>query len=314
MRHKLMSAVIAAGVVGLITSPALSQGRHSPDLARPGAAAPAQWGHAGMTQQEIQEVQHVLRARGYRPGDIPSLTDANTQEAIRNFQRDNNIPVTGTLDQRTTALLGVGPNAAGPADGDVGHGPPDMAQAGEATIPPAGIYWGHHGMTEQEIQRVHQTLRAKGYEPGRVPSISDLQTREALLAFQRDYNLPMTGTLDERTATLLGVNAPAVARQAGEDPRTPEPYVSPPASVGEEWGHFGMTEEEIRQVHQALRARGYEPGETLSVTDRKTQEAIREFQEDSNVPVTGTLDERTAALLGVPYQEPPGAATPPRGG
>jgi peptidoglycan hydrolase-like protein with peptidoglycan-binding domain len=45
--------------------------------------------------------------------------------------------------------------------------------------------------------------------------------------------------------------------------------------------------------------------------DNQTREAIADFQQSNNLPVTGTLDENTATLLGVetssPSSEPNGA-------
>jgi peptidoglycan hydrolase-like protein with peptidoglycan-binding domain len=219
----------------------------------------------------------------------------------------------------------------------VGHGPPATAPAGEATIPPEAGFWGQLGMTEEEIQQVHQALRGKGYDPGRVPSVTDMQTREAILAFQRDNNLPMTGTLDERTAAMLGVKAhtPDIAPQAraatrpGEPTTVPpvttraqaeprpihppatepratmprEPAVAPEARLEPRPGEpFHFTKEDIEHVQQVLRAQGYKPGTVASLTDKQTMEAIRNFQRDNHLQVTGRIDEKTAALMGVgPY-------------
>ena len=54
----------------------------------------------------IRRAQQALRARGLKPGDEGKL-DENTQEALTKFQKQNNLPATGVLDDKTAAKLGL---------------------------------------------------------------------------------------------------------------------------------------------------------------------------------------------------------------
>ena len=54
----------------------------------------------------VRRAQDALRARGLKPGDDGKL-DQNTQEALAKFQKQNNLPATGVLDDKTAAKLGV---------------------------------------------------------------------------------------------------------------------------------------------------------------------------------------------------------------
>jgi hypothetical protein len=56
--------------------------------------------------QDIKKAQEALKARGLNPGTDGKM-DAKTQQALRDFQKANNLPVTGVLDQRTAQQLGV---------------------------------------------------------------------------------------------------------------------------------------------------------------------------------------------------------------
>ena len=53
----------------------------------------------------IKEVESVLQRRGYKPGPVDGNMDSQTEQAIRAFQRDNNLKVTGVLDVPTTERL-----------------------------------------------------------------------------------------------------------------------------------------------------------------------------------------------------------------
>jgi peptidoglycan hydrolase-like protein with peptidoglycan-binding domain len=57
--------------------------------------------------------------------------------------------------------------------------------------------------------------------------------------------------------------------------------------------------EDIRNVKEALKAKGIDPGPINGTMDSKTQQALRQFQQANNLPATGTLDQQTAAKLGV---------------
>lgn len=62
-----------------------------------------------------------------------------------------------------------------------------------------------------------------------------------------------------------------------------------------------MTKEttEIRQVQEALKKKGEDPGAIDGIMGKKTRSAIRAFQKTNGIKVTGTLDDQTAEKLGV---------------
>lgn len=74
-------------------------------IQRPGGVTP----QAQMTvsPEEIRRAQEVLKAKGYDPGAASGNLHAGTQDALRQYQKANNLPVTGVLDQRTAETLGI---------------------------------------------------------------------------------------------------------------------------------------------------------------------------------------------------------------
>jgi peptidoglycan hydrolase-like protein with peptidoglycan-binding domain len=61
---------------------------------------------------------------------------------------------------------------------------------------------------------------------------------------------------------------------------------------------------EVLQAQIELQARGYDPGPLDGFMGRRTRRALRQFQEDIGVPVTGVLDEATIETLTAPEPEP----------
>jgi Putative peptidoglycan binding domain len=71
---------------------------------RPSAADP---GMAGVTADDIKKAKEALKAKGHSPGPIDGVLDGKTQQALRDFQKANKLPVTGVLDAQTAEKLGV---------------------------------------------------------------------------------------------------------------------------------------------------------------------------------------------------------------
>lgn len=67
-----------------------------------------------------------------------------------------------------------------------------------------------------------------------------------------------------------------------------------------------MTTDEVRRVQQALAAEGYDPGRSDGAMTNDTRTAIREFQKDNGIVMTGGLDAKTAARLGIEFSRSSG--------
>jgi peptidoglycan hydrolase-like protein with peptidoglycan-binding domain len=62
---------------------------------------------AAVSGEDIKKAKEALRAKGLNPGPIDGSMDGKTQQALRDFQKANKLPVTGALDAQTAAKLGV---------------------------------------------------------------------------------------------------------------------------------------------------------------------------------------------------------------
>jgi peptidoglycan hydrolase-like protein with peptidoglycan-binding domain len=71
--------------------------------------------------------------------------------------------------------------------------------------------------------------------------------------------------------------------------------------------HAGGTQElskdAMRVVQQSLKSEGYDPGREDGVADDNTRQAIREFQQDKELAMTGVIDQRTAENLGLSWRQ-----------
>ena len=67
------------------------------------------------------------------------------------------------------------------------------------------VYAYENQAPDQVIADVQSALQQEGYYSGTITGTLDDQTRAALAAYQRDYALPITGSVDEATVESLGL-------------------------------------------------------------------------------------------------------------
>ena len=115
-KSRLISrAMFIGGTVALLAGPAWSQEapgeRRQPDksLTRPGDEniPGMQQGTVELSKDDMRKVEEALKTKGYNPGKIDGVVDDTNRAAIRSFQKDKSLPVTGTVDKRTAQELGV---------------------------------------------------------------------------------------------------------------------------------------------------------------------------------------------------------------
>ncbi|HWO34748.1 MAG TPA: peptidoglycan-binding domain-containing protein [Candidatus Acidoferrum sp.] len=76
------------------------------------------------------------------------------------------------------------------------------------TPPPSGANLGKEPPVVQrnDVRKMQENLRGKGYYRGKVDGVFGLRTRASIRGFQEAENLTVTGQLDTQTAGKLGVS------------------------------------------------------------------------------------------------------------
>jgi peptidoglycan hydrolase-like protein with peptidoglycan-binding domain len=103
----LCSGVLALGACGMFDREGDSGRSRSTQSSARGSAATAQ------SNTQTTQIQQALKAKGYDPGAINGVMGSQTQEALRKFQKENGLQVTGTVDAQTAKALGVSASASG---------------------------------------------------------------------------------------------------------------------------------------------------------------------------------------------------------
>lgn len=139
------------------------------------------------------------------------------------------------------------------------------------------------------VRAIQQELNRRRHGPLAVDGVVRPTMRAAIMAFEHEHNLPLTGEATQALLKRLVLGAPAAPETAG----TPE-VKSPHAKAM------------IRQVQQLLAARGYRPGPADGRLSGETVAAIRAFERDQRLAPKGRISADVLVRL---QDNAPGAQT-----
>jgi peptidoglycan hydrolase-like protein with peptidoglycan-binding domain len=73
-----------------------------------------------LSNEQAKKVQEALKSKGFDPGTADGVIGPKTNQAIRDFQKSNNLQVTGRIDDKTASALGVETNGMGRSGSSMG--------------------------------------------------------------------------------------------------------------------------------------------------------------------------------------------------
>jgi peptidoglycan hydrolase-like protein with peptidoglycan-binding domain len=136
-------------------------------------------------------------------------------------------------------------------------------------------------VTQPTVRALQRELTARGYDPGPADGNIGLLTHAAIMAFEHDEGLPLTGEPSERLLRrmILGASLEDVAPRtsSGRDRETAERL--------------------IKGVQSALAGLKYAPGQTDGTMTADTSRAIREFEMDQGLVPSGRISGRLIVRL-----------------
>jgi peptidoglycan hydrolase-like protein with peptidoglycan-binding domain len=165
------------------------------------------------------------------------------------------------------ALVGALPIAAGV----------DAARAAEPLPIETSIDEMPPQMARAYVIGLQEELTAHGYKPGPVDGEFGSRTKSAIRRYQKDAGLVVNGVASKELLEHMKFALPKV-------------YASKAATGG-------PSRELVREVQTGLAARGYYAAEIDGLIGPATREAVRQFQADARLPVTGAVDQRLAGEL-----------------
>ena len=133
----------------------------------------------------VESVQRELAAAGYYKGTIDGVVGRKTRAAIEDYQRKAGIEINGEPSQDLADHIRF------------------TREVEEAALFTGSIEPDPDAEARARIRRVQTGLAELAYSPGEINGELTRQTRQAILAFQRDRKLPETGEISDQLLAEL---------------------------------------------------------------------------------------------------------------
>lgn len=140
---------------------------------------------------EVEYLQVRLREWGYFRQNVTGIFGAETENAVKRFQQDSDIFPTGVVDGQTWNAIERKPNTS----------PKTSQRCNRPTLQP--------GAEGEDVRELQQRLYDLGYLKTRPSSYFGQATKQALIRYQQQQDLPATGTVNARTWEALKLSCKA---------------------------------------------------------------------------------------------------------
>ena len=244
----------------------------------------------GQRGPRVRALQTALMRTGLTfLGGADGIFGPATSNALRIFQSNRGLAVTGSVDEATAVALGAVTGAA------------PVATPTNPALPLLGLAPGTSGPLVRDLQTrlLSSGLTFRGGADG----IFGPATANALRTFQANRGLNVSGRVDEPTAQALAAITPGTpsAPTAPAAPAAPSAPATPAPSVGTSgYPTFGEQGDRVRQLQQALINAGIAlPGGADGIFGAMTAGAVMNFQRQMGLATTGVVDDATAQALGL---------------
>ncbi|MBN3895608.1 MAG: peptidoglycan-binding protein [Nostoc sp. NOS(2021)] len=206
----------------------------------------------GSKGPEVTSSQRCLKKLGYFNGPVSGKFASLTQNAVIKFQQANRIPADGVVGASTQQALQR-----------VCQSKTFSRNTSGGLRSPSGQYPVlSQGKTGASVTRLQQRLRQLGYLNANPTGNFGPMTKDAVIAFQRNYRIPANGIVNRQTWNkLLGSSA------------TP--------------GRSSLSTQQVRELQVHLRQLGYFKTNPTGKIGAMTREAVIQFQRNYRLPVDG---------------------------
>jgi peptidoglycan hydrolase-like protein with peptidoglycan-binding domain len=277
VRKVVISSAFATGL--LLASPQLAD-----------AALGDQTLRTGMNHADVIELQNALANKGYFTYERSTgYFGTITEDAVRQFQRSNNLQVDGIAGPQTLSALlaqmgGSAPTSTASSNTSSSSTPPTTTT----------LRFGSRGA---QVEQLQQKLKDKGFYTYTITGQFGSITETAVRNFQRANNLQVDGIAGPQTLSRLE-SAPQKATSTNNNNSVnQERQVQTVGASTSSTLRVGSSGQAVTNLQAQLRSVGLFDREPTGYFGQETATSVRNFQRAQNLVVDGIAGPNTLSRL-----------------
>ncbi|MEG2893776.1 MAG: SpoIID/LytB domain-containing protein [Clostridium sp.] len=249
------------------TLPPISPGPTDPsEPTNPGESGEKIIAQNGTRGSVVEKVQSNLNYLGYSAGSADGIFGKNTENAVKAFQRTEGLKETGIVYESTNTLIQKRVD--------------DKKNQGSTNTDKIVAQKGTRSETVKQIQ---SDLNYLGFKAGTADGIFGSNTERAVKDFQKTVGQSQTGIVYESTYKLL--------KQKVSDKK------SSSDSSNTVIAKKGSRGQEVLDIQALLNSKSHNAGKVDGIYGKNTEKAVESFQKESEISITGVVDNTTYNLL-----------------
>ena len=174
--------------------------------------------HNGSRGTAVKELQQALIDLGFLKGSADGIFGNKTENAVRSFQRANKLTVDGLAGKKTQSILFAARSTTSSASSSSAQAQASQASASQAASSQSSssassasddtLFSGNYnslriGSAGNRVKILQSALITLKYLNGKADGIFGNQTKNAVLAFQKQNKLTQDGIAGRKTLTAL---------------------------------------------------------------------------------------------------------------
>lgn len=268
----------------------------------------------GASGHDVKRVQNYLIHQGYLIDKADGILGNNTAYAVKAFQKDMGLEITGNVDEETLAKL---------KENDLRFVKVDSSDTKALEVKKQKTlsinkYPDMHlkkGDSATQVHKAQVLLVKTNYLNDKADGVFGSKTENAVKAFQKDQGLKETGIIDGETFTHLenyfqeqqasskakNEKEVIVKKETVEEEKEFTSLIKVRKEGEDENKHSkskkvfvrGDKHADISKLQEKLSVNGYSTNGIEGTFGAGTEKAVKAFQRDNSLKVTGKIDSKT---------------------
>ncbi|KYG30604.1 peptidoglycan-binding protein [Alkalihalobacillus trypoxylicola] len=292
MKRVFVSSTVATGIV--LSTPLITE-----------AALGDQTLRQGMSHSDVVELQDVLTEKGFFTyKESTGYFGVITVDAVKDFQRKNNLTADGIVGPKTFSALGAkSSNSNSNNSSSSSNSSNNSSQNVSSNVASNSIL--RNGSRGGAVTTLQNQLSSQGYYKISIDGIYGNGTAQAVRNFQKDHNLTVDGIAGPQTMNALANKVGGNSSNSGSsnsnsgssNSNSGSSSNSNSSSSNSSILRVGVSGQAVTNLQSQLRSVGVFNQEPTGYYGKDTESAVRSFQRTHGLTADGIAGPKTFAKL-----------------